>query len=93
MERVLCGLAALPLLAGAALAQPTVQLSDAQMDRVTAGFEIDEIDVSNTSVTIVKAYLTPNTITLRACAGCYLLIESPALSVGSVMLGSPVILP
>lgn len=38
MKKLLFGLAALPFLAGVASAAQPVQLSDAQMDRVTAGF-------------------------------------------------------
>jgi len=95
MERVLYGLAALPLLAGAAMAQPPAQLSDAQMDRVTAGFDFVITETSNTSVVYLSAYQTPSNkiadvFSATACATCYLLIESPALSVGAIMLGSPV---
>ena len=93
MERLLYALAALPLLAGAAMAQPPAQLSDAQMDRVTAGFGIDVTETSNTSVVIIRAYesAVPQ-ITATQCTGCYLHIESPALSIGAIMLGSPVML-
>ena len=91
MERVLYGLAALPLLAGAAMAQPPAQLSDAQMDGVTAGFSIDVNETSNTSVVFIRAYTGP-TPQITACEGCYLHIESPALSIGAIMLGSPVML-
>jgi len=96
MERLLYALAALPLLAGAAMAQPPAQLSDAQMDRVTAGFDFTITETSNTSVVLLSAYNTPNTIAAvfgaTACTGCYLHIESPALSIGAIMLGSPVML-
>jgi hypothetical protein len=37
MEKLLCGLAALPLMAGIAMAGQPVALSDAQMDKVTSG--------------------------------------------------------
>jgi len=85
--RVLYGLAALPLLAGAAMAQPPAQLSDAQMDRVTAGFGFALAEESNTSIVILRAYQNPNTI---ECTACYLLLNSNALSVGAIMLGAPV---
>lgn len=109
MTKVLYGLAALPLLMGVAFAAPAqsnqskalvkqpTQLSEQQMDKVTAGWDFLEIDIYNTGVSIVavwqKTPLTPanpvfpgtgaggaNTI---VCPGCYLLINNPALSVGS----------
>jgi hypothetical protein len=86
MKRLLYGLAALPLLAGVALAQEPVQLSNQQMDQVTAGWDLLEIDQSNTSLTAVAVYQHPsNTI---SCASCYLLLNSPAISVAS-MFGHP----
>jgi hypothetical protein len=67
-----------------------VQLSDVQMDKISAGFL--EIDTSNTSFTILSLFFspfllnsTPNTIT---CSDCYLLINSPFFSIGSVF-GQP----
>jgi hypothetical protein len=84
MKKLLLGLAALPLLAATSLAQPQ-PLADKQMDKVSAGHL--EIDVSNTSTTVVsiwrQVYLTdgsPNTI---SCSTCYLLILSPTFSVSS----------
>ncbi|MGC2199614.1 MAG: hypothetical protein WA633_05615 [Stellaceae bacterium] len=53
MKRLLSAVAALPFLAGVALAGQPVQLSDAQMDGVTAGFDFFERDVSNTSTITV----------------------------------------
>ncbi len=84
MKRLLLGLAALPLIAGAAMAQPPIQLSDGQMDRVTAGWSLLETDVSNTSVTTVSIYQTPNTI---SCDSCYLLINTNSISVASAIKG------
>lgn len=81
MRKLLYGLAALPLLAGVALAAEPMQLSSLQMDKVTAGWDLAEVDISNTSVTVVSIYERPhNTIT---CPGCYLLINNFAFSVGS----------
>ena len=79
MKKFLCGLALLPFLTATALAQPA-QLSESQMDSVTAGFRFLETDVSNTSWTRVSVYEGANTI---ACTSCYLLINNTALSVAS----------
>jgi hypothetical protein len=83
-NRFLCALAALPLFAGAAVAQPA-PLTSRQMDRVTAGFL--EIDASNTSLTVVsifqRPYLTDPTPNTIVCPGCYLLIVTPTFSVAS----------
>jgi hypothetical protein len=61
MTRLVCGLAALPLIAGVAsaesikqndskaLAKQPMQLSEQQMDKVTAGWDLTETDFSNTS--------------------------------------------
>lgn len=82
MKRLLYGLAALPLLAGVALAQEPMQLTSQQMDKVTAGWDLLEIDLSNTSLTAVAVYQHPsNTI---SCSSCYLLINNPAISVASM---------
>ena len=68
MKTFLCGLAAFLFLSSAAAARPTpAQLSDTQMDSVTAGFTFQEEDVSNTIM----------------CGRCYIKVNSPALSVGS----------
>ena len=79
MKKFLCGLAVLPFLTATALAQPA-QLSETQMDSVTAGFVFLETDVSNTSWTRVSVYEGANTI---ACSSCYLLLNNPAISVAS----------
>ena len=93
MKTLLYGLAALPFLATAAFAQPPVpsndpgaqakqpmQLSESQMDKVTAGWGLFEIDVGNTSVVAVSVYQPNNTI---SCSSCYLLINTPSISVAS----------
>jgi hypothetical protein len=73
------------LVAGAAFAQPPVELTSEQMDKVTAGTLI--IETSNTSATAVslfqRAFLTEPTPNLIVCTGCYLLINSPTFSVAS----------
>jgi hypothetical protein len=109
MTKVLCGLAALPLLTGVAFAAPVqsnqskalvkqpTQLSEQQMDKVTAGWDFLEIDIYNTGVSVVsvwqKAALTPANpvfpgtgpggFNTIACGSCYLLINNPAISVAS----------
>jgi len=90
MRRLLYGLTALPLLfGGPGLAQP-IQLSNAEMDQVSAGFF--ELDVSNTSVTEISLFrrinfLTPTPTTI-ACSSCYLLLNTPTFSVAS-QIGPP----
>ena len=79
MKKFLCGLALLPFLTATALAQPA-QLSESQMDSVTAGFRFLEVDVSNTSWTAVYVYQPHNTI---PCGSCYLNISNPTISVAS----------
>ena len=85
MKAIGCSAAFFSLIASVALAQPPVQLTSEQMDKVTAGFL--EIDVSNTSATAVslfqRAYLTEPTPNFIACPGCYLLINSPTFSVAA----------
>jgi len=105
MTKVLCGLAVLPLVAGVAMAQPPkpakqpVQLSDRQMDKVSAGWDLQETDISNTRQLYISIYerrtatvATPGVATYGlgnniSCANtqasCYLLINNPAFSVGS----------
>jgi hypothetical protein len=86
MKKLLCGLAALPLLAGVALAQP-LQLTNNQMDKVTAGFAYAELDLGNTSQVTLSVYQgTPPGAAngLAPCAACYLDIEGPAISVQAI---------
>jgi hypothetical protein len=66
MTRLLYGLATLPLLAGVAFADPPkqsndskrqpMQLSNLQMDKVTAGWDFAETTISNESVTQVAVH-------------------------------------
>ena len=87
MKRLLYGLAALPLLAGVALAQEPTKLGDAQMDKVTAGWGFAELDVFNTGVTAVSVY-QPAGNAITGCAGqCYLNLQSNSLSIASIMFG------
>ena len=85
MKTIGCGVASLCLLAGAALAQEPMQLTNQQMDKITAGTLI--LEMSNTSATAVslfqRAYLTEPTPNLIVCPGCYLLINSPTFSVAA----------
>ncbi len=91
MKSLIYGLAALPLLAGAAFAQQPIPLTSAQMDQITAGHF--EEDVSNTSITAVsifqRPYLTDPTPNGISCANCYLVINSPTISVVAEMLSAP----
>jgi len=85
MKKLLSGLAALPLLAGVALADQPLQLSDKQMDKVTAGFDLSVIERSNTSWTQISIYdgrLIP-------CNQCYLTIVSRPFSVQSAFGPTP----
>jgi hypothetical protein len=82
MKSVLSGLAALPLLAGVALAGQPVQLNDKQMDKVTAGWDAQFTETSNTSITNVSVYKTPNTVPID---GAYLVIINKEFSVSSIM--------
>lgn len=86
MKKLLMGMAMLPFLAGSTLAQEPMQLSQTQMDKVTAGWDLLETEVGNTSITTVSIYKTPNTL---ACSSCYLLINGPAISVASLMKSAP----
>jgi hypothetical protein len=54
MKKLLIGLAALPLLAGVASAGQQTLLSDSQMDRVTAGQMIQEIQSPPSSLTSLQ---------------------------------------
>jgi hypothetical protein len=86
MRKLLIGLAVVPFLSTAALAQshPT-QLSEAQMDRVSAGFAFQEETVSNTSWTQVRVWQAFQMVGGNdiQCSRCYIAINSPALSIGS----------
>ena len=94
MKTFLYGIAALPLLATVSFAQPQdatapakqpLQLSETQMDQVTAGWKFLEVTDSNTSITAVAVYQTPSNAI--ACTSCYLNINNFALSVASAMKG------
>jgi hypothetical protein len=78
MTKLLYGVAALPFLAGVAFAGEPMQLSDKQMDKVTAGFDLRETNISNTSWTQVSIYAG----SLTTCSLCYLSIaNNPAFQV------------
>ncbi|HEY2531202.1 MAG TPA: hypothetical protein VGJ20_25255 [Xanthobacteraceae bacterium] len=78
MKRLLLGLAVLPFLAGISMAGSPTVLTDKQMDKVTAGFDFAELDVTNTSTTVVMVDLTPITI----LKGDYLHVAGTAYPVG-----------
>ena len=81
MKRLLLGLAVLPFLAGVTLAQEPMKLTGQQMDKVTAGWDLLEMDFSNTSGTFVSVYQRPTN--LVTCAACYLVISNSTFSVAS----------
>jgi len=106
--KLLYGLAALPLIAGVAsaetpksvaVAKKPTQLNEKQMDKVTAGFRLLEIDVSNTSWTLISVYSgslpapgTGTTPVSGSCPNCYLSLSSPALSIYSAFgPGNPIV--
>jgi len=85
MKGLLYGVVALPFLAGIAWAQQPMQLTNKQMDRVTAGTFIEEI--SNTSATAVSIFQTPSllesTPNAFTCSDCYLVINSSKFSLAA----------
>jgi hypothetical protein len=85
MKTIGCSAAFFALIASVALAQPPVELTSEQMDKVTAGTFI--LETSNTSATAVslfqRAFLTEGTPNLIVCPGCYLLINSATFSVAA----------
>ena len=108
MMKLLCGFAALPLLVagasahqasdGKTLVKKPAQLSEQQMDKVTAGWDYTLVEVDNTGTTVVLSYQTPNNIVTSLatstspaveCGGCYLYITNRALTVGSWIAGGP----
>lgn len=78
MKSFLVGLAIVPFMSAVALAQPA-QLSERQMDTVTAGWSLLETDVGNTSWTRVGVWVP----TLTTCSSCYLNLTSQAFQVQS----------
>ena len=84
MNRFLSGLSFLPLFSAAALAQPA-QLSELQMESITAGWSLFEIDHSNTSATAISIYGNG-----LYCENCYLSISGKSVSTASAF--GPVIL-
>jgi hypothetical protein len=93
MKKLLHGLVALPLLAASAFAQP-MQLTDKQMDKVSAGFFF--LEVHNTGGAafslFFRPYLTDETPNYIKCDSCYLVISTPTFSLAS-FIGRPVTLP
>jgi hypothetical protein len=77
MKKLLLGLAVLPFLAGMSMAGTPTPLTDKQMDNVTAGFDFFEVDISNTSATLVAVDLPA-----IPCMGCYLHVGGTTYSSG-----------
>jgi hypothetical protein len=93
--KFLCSLAVVPFFAAASLVQaaPMAQLSDSQMDSVTAGFAFQSEDTSNTSFTEIRVWQAaqlPEGNFIVGCPRCYIAVNSPALSVGSAFGPSPI---
>lgn len=90
MKSLLFGIAALPFLANFAAADP-LQLSSNQMDKVTAGWTIQEVDVFNTGRTQLGVYAPLPIAPATFCApdGCYLNISSPTINIQSFMPVTP----
>lgn len=59
MKKVLIGLATLPILAGVAMAGQPTPLSDAQMDKVTAGFNVDYTLTGGTILEFENGFADP----------------------------------
>lgn len=93
MKKALYGLLALPLLSGVAIAQQApsaiqrqpLQLTSAQMDHVTAGWDLYELDIGNTSITQVSVYGAGGT--LSPCPACVVDMRFGPLKVQSKILG------
>lgn len=77
MKRLLLGLAVLPFLAGVSMAGSPTALTDKQMDKVVAGFDLVEIETTNTSATLV-AVDEPAV----PCTTCYLHVAGTAYPIG-----------
>jgi hypothetical protein len=110
MTKLFYGLAALPLVAGVASAEPpkadvakkAMQLSEQQMDKVTAGWDLRIFELYNSGADWVSVYETAPAPTTAAggffgsgnaitCPpeACYLNINNRALSVASMMFAGP----
>jgi len=88
MKSFLYAVAALPLLTGVAFAtepvtkqQQPMQLTNKQMDKVTAGFTFTELTVSNTSAILVTVDVVPPVL-----VGHFLSVISKNLSVQATFL-------
>jgi hypothetical protein len=75
MKKLIAGLASLPLLASVAMAEQPTSLSDAQMDRVSAG--ATEIEVYNRSPAIGGTANFEATYFTPCGSSCYQLGDDP----------------
>jgi hypothetical protein len=87
MRRLLCGLAAVPLLAGAAFAGEPVPLNDKQLDSVSAGlgvflFYVHETDINNTGTVMVN-------VDPVNCTTCFVNIQNEAFTLQAQFGPSP----
>jgi hypothetical protein len=110
VTKLLYGLAALPLVAGVASAEPAkqatttakkpMQLTEQQMDKVTAGVQFFDFELGNsyvvwastwsTAPTAINDFFGANNAITCPTSLCYLNISNRGLSVASAMLGGPV---
>jgi hypothetical protein len=83
MKSLLLGIAALPFLATFATADP-LKLDSNQMDRVTAGWQVTEVDWYNGGMSAIAVYPRAPNQDIGSCgsaaAGCVLNIHSPTIS-------------
>jgi hypothetical protein len=89
MKKLLVGLAALPFLAGVAMAGQPVSLSDAQMDKVTAGLDVLFTFSGNAFTAVFTS--PPGGVTPLPIAGAFLDTQFPSLD-GVVAPGFPVVI-
>ncbi len=68
MKSLLFGIAALPFLATVATADP-VQLSSNQMDKVTAGWSVTEVDWFNSGMAAISVYPRSPAQDVGSCGG------------------------
>jgi len=82
MKRLLVGLVALPFLAGVSLAGQPQPLSDTQMDKVTAGFDVEFHEVQNLGVVWVYADRPLAEAAVCGAGNCYLSVTGTSFPAG-----------
>lgn len=87
MKRLMYGIAALPLLTSLAFAGQPVQLTDHQMDKVTAGIVFSETDIFNSIA--VRVDINQTERPLCGAADCVLSIQSPNFNLQASFIAPP----